>query len=60
MNADDVLDNIAIARAHSTDEQFDLLKSAAGMLAESRFAIMIVDRYAEAVPVSVKCGRCAA
>ena len=48
MNADDVLDNIAIARAHSTDEQFDLLKSAAGMLAESRFAIMIVDRYAQA------------
>ena len=42
--SEEVLDNIAVARAHSTDEQFDLLKSAAGMLSETRFAIMIVDR----------------
>ena len=46
MTGTDVLDNVAFARAHSTDEQFDLLRSGAAMLCDSRFAILIVDRHA--------------
>lgn len=43
MNPDDVLDNVAYARAHNTEQQGDLLMAAASMLAESRFALIIVD-----------------
>ena len=43
MNPDDVLDNVAYARAHNTEQQGDLLMAAASMLSESRFAIIIVD-----------------
>jgi DNA repair protein RAD51 len=38
-----VLDNVAYARAHNTEHQQQLLLQAAGMLAESRFAVIIVD-----------------
>ncbi len=43
MNPEDVLDNVAYARAHNTEQQGDLLQAAASMLAESRFALIIVD-----------------
>ena len=43
MNPEDVLDNVAYARAHNTEQQNDLLMAAASMLCESRFAIIIVD-----------------
>lgn len=43
MNPDDVLDNVAYARAHNTEQQGDLLMAAASMLSESRFAVIIVD-----------------
>jgi DNA repair protein RAD51 len=39
----DVLDNVAYARAHNTDHQQNLLNSAAQMMAESRFALIVVD-----------------
>ena len=38
-----MLDNIAYARAHNTEHQTQLLVHAAGMMQESRFAIIIVD-----------------
>ena len=43
LNTQDVLDNVAYARAHNTEHQQQLLMQAAGMLAESRFAVIIVD-----------------
>ena len=38
-----MLDNVAYARAHNTEHQMELLKAAAGMMAESRFALLVVD-----------------
>jgi DNA repair protein RAD51 len=40
---EDVLDNVAYARAHNTEHQQSLLVSAAAMMAESRFSLIIVD-----------------
>ncbi|KIZ00472.1 putative DNA repair protein RAD51 like protein [Monoraphidium neglectum] len=39
----EVLDNVAYARAHNTDHQQTLLAHAAGMMADSRFALIVVD-----------------
>jgi DNA repair protein RAD51 len=39
----DVLDNVAYARCHNTDHQMALLIQAAAMMAESRYALVIVD-----------------
>lgn len=43
LNSDEVLDNIAYARAYNTDHQTQLLMQAAAMMTESRFALLIVD-----------------
>ena len=43
LNPADVLDNVAYARAHNTDHQGQLLLAAASMMAEARFALIIVD-----------------
>ena len=43
LNTQDVLDNVAYARAHNTEHQQQLLIQAAAMMAESRFAVLIVD-----------------
>jgi len=43
LNEDDCLDNICYARAFNTDHQLDLLIEASVMMAESRFALVIVD-----------------
>jgi DNA repair protein RAD51 len=40
---EDVLNNIAYARAHNVDHQNSLLVAAAHMMQESRFALVIVD-----------------
>ncbi|XP_046658363.1 DNA repair protein RAD51 homolog A [Homalodisca vitripennis] len=39
----DVLDNVAYARAYNTDHQTQLLIQASAMMAESRYALLIVD-----------------
>uniref|UniRef100_A0A182QW53 DNA repair protein RAD51 homolog n=1 Tax=Anopheles farauti TaxID=69004 RepID=A0A182QW53_9DIPT len=39
----DVLDNVAYARAYNTDHQMHLLMVASAMMAESRYALIIVD-----------------
>jgi len=38
-----VLDNVAVARAFNSEHQMKLLAQAAGMMAESRYALLIVD-----------------
>ncbi|KAL3694577.1 hypothetical protein R1sor_008228 [Riccia sorocarpa] len=43
LNGNDVLDNVAYARAYNTDHQSKLLIEAASMMVESRFALMIID-----------------
>ncbi|OQV26202.1 DNA repair protein RAD51-like protein 1 [Hypsibius exemplaris] len=43
LNGNDVLDNVAYARAYNTDHQMQLLVQAAAMMVESRFALLIVD-----------------
>ena len=43
LNAQDVLDNVAYARAHNTDHQSQLLMAAASMMSDSRFALIVVD-----------------
>ena len=43
LNAEDVLDNIAVARAHNSEHQMELLVQASAMMAESRYALIIVD-----------------
>eukprot|EP00005_Dracoamoeba_jomungandri_P003077 CAMPEP_0174260608 /NCGR_PEP_ID=MMETSP0439-20130205/10068_1 /TAXON_ID=0 /ORGANISM="Stereomyxa ramosa, Strain Chinc5" /LENGTH=340 /DNA_ID=CAMNT_0015344887 /DNA_START=46 /DNA_END=1068 /DNA_ORIENTATION=+ len=43
LNGDDVLDNVAYARAYNSDHQSKLLLQASAMMAESRYALLIVD-----------------
>lgn len=43
LNATDVLDNIAYARAYNSDHQTKLLVQASAMLNESRYALVVVD-----------------
>ncbi|CDS08483.1 Putative DNA repair protein rhp51 [Lichtheimia ramosa] len=43
LNGEETLDNIAYARAYNTDHQTSLLIQAAAMMAETRFAVLIVD-----------------
>ena len=40
---DDVLNNVAYARAHNTQHQSELLMQAAGMMTDARFSLLIVD-----------------
>lgn len=43
LNGKDVLDNVAIARAYNSDHQTQLLIMAAAIMAESRYALVIID-----------------
>jgi DNA repair protein RAD51 len=43
LNPTDVLDNVAYARAYNSDHQSKLLIQASAMLAESRYALVVVD-----------------
>jgi DNA repair protein RAD51 len=43
LDPNDVMENIAYARAYNTDHQSQLLITAAAMMAESRYALLIVD-----------------
>ena len=43
LNPDEVLDNVAYARAYNSDHQTALLTHASAMMAESRYALLIVD-----------------
>ena len=42
MSGNDVLDNVATARAYNTDHQTQLLIQASAMMAESRYALIVV------------------
>jgi len=43
LSGNDVLDNVATARAYNTDHQTQLLIQASAMMAESRYALIIID-----------------
>lgn len=43
LSGQDVLDNVAYARAYNSDHQHQLLVQASAMMAESRYALLIVD-----------------
>lgn len=43
LNGEEVLDNVAYARAYNSEHQQQLLIQAAGMMAESRFSLLVVD-----------------
>jgi DNA repair protein RAD51 len=43
LNSEDVLDNVAVARAYNTEHQQELLTNAAAMMADTRFALVVVD-----------------
>jgi DNA repair protein RAD51 len=43
LNGEDVLDNVAYARAYNSDHQLQLLTQAAAMMTESRYALVVVD-----------------
>ena len=43
LNGDDVLENVAFARAYNSDHQMQLLVQASAMMAESRYALVVVD-----------------
>eukprot|EP00968_Pinguiococcus_pyrenoidosus_P000182 scaffold11_cov257-Pinguiococcus_pyrenoidosus.AAC.24 len=43
LNADDVLDNVAYARAQNSEQQQELLRMASAMMAEDRYALLVVD-----------------
>lgn len=42
-SGDSVLDNVAFARAYNSEHQMQLLVQASAMMAESRYALVIVD-----------------
>lgn len=39
----DVLENVAYARAHNSEQQMELLKMASALMVEDRYALMVVD-----------------
>merc|ERR1712060_456642 len=43
LQGNDVLDNVAYARAYNSDHQQTLLTQAAAMMSESRYAVVVVD-----------------
>ncbi|KAJ3070210.1 recombinase rad51 [Podochytrium sp. JEL0797] len=43
LNGEEVLDNVAYARAYNSDHQTNLLMQGAAMMADSRFSLLIVD-----------------
>ncbi|GAB0087530.1 DNA repair protein RAD51 homolog [Sergentomyia squamirostris] len=43
LNGNEVLDNVAFARAYNSDQQLKLLTQGACMMSESRYALLIID-----------------
>lgn len=43
LNAEDVLDNVAVARAQNSEHQMQLLTEASAMMSENRYALIVVD-----------------
>ncbi|MCJ1333777.1 recombinase rad51 [Thelotrema lepadinum] len=43
LNGEEVLDNVAYARAYNSDHQLQLLNQASAMMCETRFSLLIVD-----------------
>ena len=43
LSGEEVLDNVAYARAYNSDHQMDLLNKAAAMMTETRFSLLVID-----------------
>jgi DNA repair protein RAD51 len=43
MDSQDVLDNVAFARAFNSEHQMELLSAASAMMSDSRYVLMVVD-----------------
>lgn len=43
LDGDVTLENVAVARCHNTEHQMDLLKVAAAIMAQDRYALLVVD-----------------
>jgi len=43
LNGNDVLDNVAFARAYNSDHQLQLMNQACALMSESRYALIVVD-----------------
>ena len=43
LNPDDVLENVAFAKAYNSEHQMQLLQQASAMMAETRYALIVVD-----------------
>lgn len=43
MDPDVALENVAYARAHNSEHQFELLKTAAAIMSQDRYALLVVD-----------------
>lgn len=43
LNGEEVLDNVAYARAYNSDHQLQLLQQASQMMTETRFSLLVVD-----------------
>jgi len=43
VNAEMVLENVVFARAHNSEQQYELLKQACALMSEDRFSLLIVD-----------------
>lgn len=56
LSGEEVLDNIAYARAYNSDHQLQLLNQAAAMMCETRFSLLVVDS-ATALYRTDFCGR---
>ncbi|KAH7133649.1 DNA repair protein RAD51 [Dactylonectria macrodidyma] len=56
LSGEEVLDNVAYARAYNSDHQLQLLNQAAAMMCETRFSLLIVDS-ATALYRTDFCGR---
>ncbi|GAB5032511.1 dna repair protein rad51 [Nannochloropsis oceanica] len=56
LDVETVLDNVAFARAHNSEQQMDLLKMASAMMSEDRYALVVVDS-ATALFRTDYCGR---
>ncbi|BFU23068.1 DNA repair protein RAD51, putative [Entamoeba histolytica HM-1:IMSS-B] len=43
LNSEEALNNVAVARAHNTEHQMQLLQMASGLMAKERYGLLIID-----------------
>ena len=53
MDPQDVLDNVAFARAFNSEHQMELLSAASAMMSDSRYVLMIVGKYSKIEKIEI-------